>query len=73
MQNYCYEIEVEGKLGNDWAEWFSGLSISHIQIDPDRSYTVLKGILDTSALYGVLNQIQNVGLTLIAISRVKTS
>ncbi len=68
-----YEIRIEGELGDIWINWFEGLSIrkeqngeSHLPI------TILYGpIPDQPALFGVLNKIRDLNLTLISIEKYK--
>jgi hypothetical protein len=60
-----YEIRVAGHLSENWATRFEGLSIRH---EPEGE-TVLSGMLDQSALHGVLVRIRNLGLNLISINR----
>jgi len=61
-----YRIWVKGHLSEQWADWFGGLTLENL---PD-GYAMLSGTLpDQSALYGVLNRIRDVGLTLFALIR----
>ena len=60
-----YEIRVAGHLGKSWAARFEGLSMRH---DPEGE-TVLSGMLDQSALHGVLMKIRDLGLKLISVKR----
>jgi hypothetical protein len=60
-----YEIRVNGHLDSGWADWFSGLKIYNLE----NGEAVLSGCLpDQAALYGVLNRISNLGLTLISVN-----
>jgi hypothetical protein len=61
-----YEIRVEGHLTDCWSAWFEGLAI---QNDP-RGETVLSGsFVDQAALFGALNKIHALNLTLISVNR----
>ena len=61
-----YRITVEGHLESHWARWFDGVALSR---DP-RGRTVLSGsAIDQSALYGILLQLRDLGLTLVSVSR----
>jgi hypothetical protein len=63
-----YVIRVKGHLSSQWAGWFGGMAIEN-QPDGDAA---LSGVLpDQSALYGVLRQIHDLGLTLISVQRVE--
>jgi hypothetical protein len=62
-----YEIRIEGHLADRWSDWFEGLAIRN---DPNGE-TILSGrIIDQSALFGVLNKIHALNLTLIAVCRI---
>lgn len=63
-----YEIRVAGHLSENWAVRFEGLSMRH---EPDGE-TVLSGLLDQSALHGVLVKIRDLGLKLISVNRTGT-
>lgn len=61
-----YEIKVEGQLSDRWSDWFDGLAIHY---DADGG-TILSGwFADQAALFGTLNKIQALNLTLISVSR----
>jgi len=63
MSGGNYEIKVAGHLDQHWSEWLGGLAIAH-----DDGHTLLTGFIpDQSALYGILGQISNLGLTLISL------
>lgn len=60
-----YKIRIHGHLSPQWREWFGGLEIVNL----DQGEAELSGWLpDKAALYGVLNQIQALNLTLIAVT-----
>lgn len=63
-----YEIRVAGHLSANWAARFEGLSIQH---QPEGE-TILCGLLDQSALHGVLVRIRDLGLKLISVNRIGT-
>lgn len=67
MDKPCfYEIRVEGHLTDRWSAWFEGLAIHP---DP-RGETMLSGsFVDQAALFGALNKIQALNLTLISVKR----
>ncbi len=65
-----YKITVAGHLDEHWAEWLGGLGIEY---DPQGN-TVLHGAIpDQAALHGLLVQIRDLGLTLIAIKLAEES
>lgn len=63
---WFYEIRVEGQLTDLWSNWFEGLAIQ-----PDSNgETKLRGqVSDQAALFGVLNKIHALNLTLISVNR----
>ncbi len=59
------EIKIKGRLGQQWSEWFGGLTINH----SDRDMTVLTGpVADQAALYGIISHLRDLGLQLISVS-----
>ena len=59
------EIRIEGHIPDRWSDWFEGLAIGY---EPNGE-TVLSGILpDQAALFGVLNKIQALNLTLVSVN-----
>lgn len=57
------EISVKGHLALRWQEWFGGLQIEHLE----DGTSLLSGTLpDQSALYGVLWQLRDQGIALLA-------
>ena len=62
-----YEIRIKGHLGARWAASFDGLNLAR----EDDGTTVLHGsIVDQSALHGVLQQIRDLGLPLLSVTRI---
>jgi hypothetical protein len=63
-----YRIRLKGHLAEHSAEWFDGLTITHL----DSGETMLEGpVVDQAALHGTLNQIRDLGLPLLAVDRVE--
>jgi hypothetical protein len=61
-----YEIRVEGRLSDRWINWFDGLEIDN---DLD-GVTTLKGrLVDQAALFGLLNKVHALNLTLVSVNR----
>lgn len=60
-----YQIKIKGHLDDTLAGWFDGMTVSNLE----EGDTVLTGPLpDQAALQGILKQITNLGLTLIAVN-----
>ncbi|MCE1252100.1 MAG: hypothetical protein LWX83_00960 [Anaerolineae bacterium] len=64
---FYYEIKIKGQLDySRWSGWFSGLSLTHLEADE----TLLAGTLpDQAALYGLIERLRDLNLTLISISQ----
>ena len=57
---------TRGTLDPRWSVWFDPLAISH----DGAGNTVLAGIvLDQAALYGLINRLRDLGLTLLTVAR----
>ena len=60
-----YEIRIAEELDSRWANWFD-----HLEIVVESDGTLLRGVIqDQPALYGVLDRIRDLGLTLISVER----
>jgi hypothetical protein len=67
-QPVVYQIRIKGHLGRQWAAWFGGLAIT-LEEDGD---TLLTGpVVDQAALHGLLRKVRDLGLPLLAVTRVK--
>jgi hypothetical protein len=61
---YC--LTVRGHLDGAWSDWFDGLTITR----GDHGETFLTGpVVDQTALHGVLIKIRDLGLPLLALTR----
>lgn len=62
----AYQIRVVGHLDRHWSAWFGGLTLSH---EDDGTTTLAGDLSDQAALHGVLSQIRDLNLTLVALER----
>lgn len=63
-----YRITLEGYLDECWADWFAGFTIT--SRGHNGELTILTGpVADQAALRGLLNQIWDFNLALVAIER----
>ena len=64
-----YEIQIEGHIDAEWADWFEGLTVT-IQAD---GTTLLSGLLaDQAALQGLVRKVGSLGMTLVSINVVRS-
>ena len=68
----AYRISVEGRLDEDWSDWFSGMTITHERGRDGSPVTTLTGaVVDQATLRGTLEKIWNLSLTLISVTRIE--
>ena len=63
-----YQIRIKGHLGQQWSDWFEGLTIT---LD-DKDNTLLTGlVVDQAALHGLLKKVRDLGLPLLSVERIE--
>jgi hypothetical protein len=63
-----YQIRVQGWIGERWAGWFDGATMSCERAKDNLPITVLTGpVVDQAALRSLLTKIWDLNLTLISI------
>jgi hypothetical protein len=66
-KSMIYQIRLQGALGNQWTEWFEGMTIT-LEKSGD---TVLTGpVIDQAALHGLLKKVRDLGMPLISVVQV---
>ena len=67
MSEQSYEIRLGARLEARWAAWFDGITLTAA----DDGSTVLTGVaLDQAALHGLLRKVGDLGLPLLAVTRI---
>lgn len=62
-----YQIKVQGRLSENWSDWFGGMRITLECRSDGASITTLTGVVtDQAALRGILDKIWDLNLTLIS-------
>ena len=74
MEQDRYQVQVQGWIGERWANWFDGMAMTYQGTEDDSPITVLTGpVVDQPALRSLLTKIWDLNLTLISVTRVATS
>jgi hypothetical protein len=63
-----YQIRIEGHLGDQWTDWFEGLTIN---LEDNGEMLLTGSVVDQSALFGLLKKVRDLGMPLISVNRVK--
>ena len=67
-QPVFYRIRIQGHLGQQWMDWFAGLTIT-LEADGD---TLLTGtVVDQAALHGILKKIRDLGMPLLSVNSIE--
>ncbi len=67
-----YEIQIQGKLDDRWAEWFDGVEITIQHADDRYPITTLNcPAIDQARLRGMLKKIWDLNLNLISVRQVE--
>ena len=67
-QAVVYQIRIKGHLGDDWTDWFGGMTIT-LEENGD---TLLTGpVVDQAALFGLLRKVRDLGMPLLSVIRLK--
>ena len=67
-QVLVYQIRIQGHLGEQWTDWFDGLTV----MLEENGDTLLTGpVVDQAALYGLLRKVRDLGMPLLSVNRVK--
>ncbi len=68
-QRMIFQIRIKGHLGQEWTDWFEGLTIT---LEEDGN-TLLSGpVADQAALHGLLKKVRDLGMPLLSVNSVGT-
>jgi hypothetical protein len=63
-----YQIKIEGHLGQQWMDWFEGLTIT---LEEDGKTLLTGPVTDQAALFGLLKKVRDLGIPLVSVNRVQ--
>jgi hypothetical protein len=64
-----YQIKIRGALDPSWSHWLGELDISSVEEDGVWLTTLVGEAPDSPALFGILDRIRDLNLTLISVSQ----
>ena len=67
LQEQCYEIRFNGHLDDHWSNWFHGCSLTR---EEDGTTTMIAPVIDQADLFGLLNKVRDLSLSLISVNKV---
>lgn len=59
------KVQIKGHLSDRWSDWFGGLTVEN---QPDGTAVLSGWLSDQTALYGVLDRMRDLGVTLISLN-----
>lgn len=62
-----YQIRLRGHLGSHWAEAFEGMAFT---LEANDETHITGPVADQAALYGLLRKVRDLGLPLLAVTRI---
>jgi hypothetical protein len=63
-----YQIRIRGHLGQQWLEWFEGMSF---RLEDDGNTLLTGPIADQAALHGIFKKVRDLGIPLLSINPVE--
>jgi hypothetical protein len=65
-----YRIKIRAVLDPSWSQWLSGLDLSSVEEDGVWITTLVVETPDSPALFGILDRIRDMNLTLVSVNQV---
>lgn len=60
-----YQIRIKGHLGQQWMDWFEGLTIT---LEDNGETLMTGGLDDQAALHGILKKVRDLGIPLLSVN-----
>jgi hypothetical protein len=67
-QPTTYRLRLRGHLGEQWTDWFEGLSIT---LEESGERLLTGPVIDQAALHGLLKKVRDLGMPLLSVNRVE--
>ena len=64
-QPMVYQIRIKGYLGQQWVDWFEGLTIT---LEEDGNTLLTGAVIDQAALHGILKKVRDLGMPLLSVN-----
>jgi len=64
-QAMIYQIRIKGHLGQQWMDWFEGLTIT---LEDNGETLMTGGLDDQAALHGILKKVRDLGIPLLSVN-----
>ena len=65
-----YQVRVQGWIGERWANWFDGMTMTYEGTKDNLPVTVLTGpVVDQAALRSLLGKLWDLNLTVVSVAR----
>jgi hypothetical protein len=64
-QPVVYQIRIKGHLGDQWTDWFEGLTIT---LEESGESLLTGPVVDQAALHGVLKKVRDLGMPLLSVT-----
>ncbi|TRZ50440.1 hypothetical protein D4S03_06720 [bacterium] len=65
-----YRIKIRAVLDPSWSQWLGGLDLSSVEEDGVWITTLVVETPDSPALFGILDRIRDMNLTLVSVNQV---
>lgn len=64
-----YQIRIKGHLGQQWMDWFEGLTIT---LEEDGNTLMAGTVIDQAALHGLIKKVRDLGLPLLSVNPIES-
>lgn len=66
-----YELRVSGRISTHAATWFEGMRLTVDEATTPPQTIIRSHLVDQAALYGLISRVRDLGLTLLAVTRIE--